>query len=78
MHLAAIAGAPLLSIWGATHPFCGFRAWNQTDRTSLQLALPCRPCSVYGNRPCLRGDLACLRGLSPDDIAARIAQMANL
>lgn len=78
MHLAAIAGAPLLSIWGATHPFCGFRAWNQSDRTTLQVPLPCRPCSVYGKRPCRRGDLQCLRSISPDLVFERIVRMANM
>ena len=78
MHLASIAGATLLSIWGATHPFCGFRAWGQTDRTTIQVPLDCRPCSVYGNRPCHRDDLLCLRSIEPEDVFARIAAMAQL
>ncbi|MDE6541614.1 MAG: glycosyl transferase family 1, partial [Muribaculaceae bacterium] len=65
MHLAAIAGTPTLSIWGATHPYCGFAAWRQSDADTIQLPVPCRPCSVFGNRPCRRRDLMCLDAIRP-------------
>ncbi|MDE6135338.1 MAG: glycosyltransferase family 9 protein [Muribaculaceae bacterium] len=72
MHLAAIAGAPTLSIWGATHPYCGFRAWRQGDESTLQVPLECRPCSVFGNKPCHRGDYLCLTGIRPETVVAAI------
>lgn len=72
MHLAAIASTPTVSIWGATHPYCGFTAWRQTDNDFIQLPVPCRPCSVFGNKPCLRGDLMCLRAIRPDAVIARV------
>lgn len=72
MHLAAIAGAPTVSIWGATHPFCGFTAWHQTDADTVQLSLECRPCSVFGNKPCRRGDMLCLRAIKPATVAAHV------
>lgn len=68
MHLAAIAGAPTVSVWGATHPYCGFEGWRQTDDGTIQLPLSCRPCSVFGDKPCRNGDLLCLRGIKPDVI----------
>jgi len=74
MHLAAIAGTPTLSIWGATHPYCGFTAWRQTDDDFIQLPVPCRPCSVFGNKPCRGNNLQCLRAIRPDTIAARIRE----
>lgn len=74
MHLAALCGTPVLSVWGATHPNAGFAAWNQPADRQIQLELPCRPCSIYGNRPCPRGDNACLTQLRPQDVAARIMQ----
>lgn len=77
MHLAAIAGTPTVSIWGATHPYCGFTAWRQSEADTLQLPVPCRPCSVYGNRPCLRGDYLCLRGIRPDMVASRVIEVIN-
>ncbi len=74
MHLAAIAGTPTLSIWGATHPYCGFAAWRQSDADTIQLPVPCRPCSVFGNRPCRRRDLMCLDAIRPAAVVARVLE----
>ena len=61
MHLASWAGTRVLSIWGATHPYAGFYGWGQDETLAVERNdLPCRPCSVYGNKLCLRGDYACL------------------
>ena len=73
MHLASIVGTPVVSIWGATHPFAGFMGWGQPPENAVQLDLPCRPCSIYGNKPCLRGDYSCLKNISPDQVVDRIA-----
>ncbi len=72
MHLAAIAGAPTISIWGATHPSAGFTAWRQGPETVIGADLKCRPCSVFGDKPCRYGDYRCMRSISPQSIAARI------
>lgn len=72
MHLASITGTPVVSIWGATHPYAGFMGWNQKSDLSVQTDLPCRPCSIYGNKPCARGDFACMRSISPEQIFNKI------
>ena len=72
MHMAAIAGAPVISIWGATHPDLGFRPWNMDPDLAIQLPLACRPCSVFGNRPCQIGTLECLRAITPKQIVEKI------
>lgn len=72
MHLASIAGARVVSVWGATHPYAGFLGWGQRDADALQVQMDCRPCSIYGNRPCLRGDYACLSAISPEDVVGRV------
>ncbi len=72
MHLAAIAGTPTISIWGATHPYCGFKGWRLSDADIIQLPLPCRPCSVYGNKPCLTGDYKCLTAIRPEVVFNKI------
>lgn len=72
MHLASLAGTPVVSIWGATHPFAGFMGWNQDTANAVEVELPCRPCSIYGNKPCRRKDYACLRQISPQMILNRI------
>ena len=72
MHLASITGVPVVSIWGATHPYAGFQGWGQEPSNFIQADMDCRPCSVYGNKPCLRGDYACLTRISPDTVAEKI------
>lgn len=72
MHLASLVHTPVVSIWGATHPFAGFMGWNQNPTNAVQVDLPCRPCSIYGNKPCMRGDMACMNQIKPEDIIQRI------
>ena len=72
MHLASLYGVPVVSIWGGTHPFAGFYGWRQPYENAAQIELYCRPCSVFGNKPCYRGDLACMHELTPLAIAQKI------
>lgn len=72
MHLATLAGTRCVSIWGATHPFCGFKPRGVNDTDILQLDMTCRPCSVFGNKKCYRGDYHCLHGISPDRIISTL------
>ena len=72
MHLASLVGTRVVSIWGGTHPYAGFLGWNQKPENCVQLDLPCRPCSVYGNKPCLRGDYACMNGIVPSQIVEKL------
>ena len=72
MHLASLFGVPVVSVWGATHPFAGFYGWGQADENAVQIDLYCRPCSVFGNRPCYRGDHACMQLLPEEMITKKI------
>lgn len=72
MHLASLVRTPVVSIWGATHPYCGFKGWRQKEEDIIQLPMTCRPCSVFGNKPCFRGDYLCLRGIQPQTILSGI------
>ncbi|MGL4806354.1 MAG: glycosyltransferase family 9 protein [Bacteroidales bacterium] len=75
MHFASLVGTPVISVWGATHPYAGFLGYNQAEDNAIQTDLPCRPCSVFGNKPCLRNDYACLNQISPDRIFDKIQQL---
>ncbi len=80
MHLAALSGVPVLSVWGATHPFAGFGPYGQAGEHLLQIpneTLACRPCSVFGNKPCWRGDLACLHMISVDMVFERLQTLLD-
>lgn len=72
MHLAAMAGTKVVSVWGATHPFGGFTPWNQPKENRVEAALPCRPCSAFGALPCRRGDHACMAAIRPEEIIKKV------
>lgn len=77
MHLASLVAVPVVSVWGATHPYCGFKGFHQSDANTIQLALTCRPCSVFGNKPCHRGDYHCLWGIAPSLIIDRVKEIID-
>lgn len=72
MHLGALANTKVFSVWGATHPLAGFVPWNQPDSYRLQVELSCRPCSIYGKKPCYRKDHACMTELTSDRVISFI------
>ncbi|MCM1029175.1 MAG: glycosyltransferase family 9 protein [Pseudoflavonifractor sp.] len=78
MHMAALKGIPVISIWGATHPNAGFAGASSPTSLRLQdLSLPCRPCSIYGNKPCRisPGEYPCLNAVSPTQVADKILSL---
>lgn len=75
MHLATLAGVPVVSVWGATHSYAGFGALGKNDHLQAEIStdlLPCRPCSVFGNKPCYRKDYACLNQLSGETVFQKV------
>jgi ADP-heptose:LPS heptosyltransferase len=80
MHLAALTGTPLISVWGGTHPDIGFAPYGKTPDSIIQISrdeLPCRPCSVYGRETCFRGDFACLNRITPETVVSRVLQVLS-
>lgn len=71
MHLASLVGTRVVSVWGATHPYAGFLGFGQSEADCIQRDLPCRPCSIYGNKPCLYKDYRCM-DITPEEIVKRI------
>ncbi|MFC7356122.1 glycosyltransferase family 9 protein [Jejudonia soesokkakensis] len=52
-HLAAMYGIPVLTLWGVTHPYLGFKPFNQPNKNQLisnRDKYPLIPTSVYGNK----------------------------
>ena len=75
MHMASLTGLPVVSIWGATHPYAGFLGWGQKEENAVQVELDCRPCSIFGQKPCRRGDYACLHNISPTAIVEKVERI---
>ncbi|MDR2469059.1 MAG: glycosyltransferase family 9 protein [Tannerella sp.] len=71
MHFASLVGAKAISIWGATHPYAGFYGYGQAPELAVQTKLSCRPCSVFGKKPCYRGDRACLTHIDPETVVRK-------
>ncbi|MCM1320166.1 MAG: glycosyltransferase family 9 protein [Muribaculaceae bacterium] len=77
MHIASLVGLRVVSVWGATHPYCGFMGWHQRREDAVQLDMMCRPCSIYGNKPCRFSDFHCLEGLPPTLILDHIDRLLS-
>ncbi len=77
MHLASLAGTPVVCIWGATHPFAGYNGWRQNPENAIQVPMECRPCSIFGSKPCYREDYACLFRVTPDMVLKRVYEILN-
>lgn len=71
-HLASVAGTRVVSIWGATHPAAGFAGFGQKESDSIQADLACRPCSIYGKKPCRYEDYRCLNSINPETVIEKI------
>jgi ADP-heptose:LPS heptosyltransferase len=78
LHMASLVGTPVVSIWGPTHSHTGFEPLGENKNLKVEIdpsVLTCRPCSVFGNKPCFRGDYACLNWIEVTDVKAKIRQV---
>ncbi len=51
-HIAAMLGVKVITIWGVTHPYAGFKPFNQPDHYAMLAnrdLFPQIPTSIYGN-----------------------------
>lgn len=73
MHLADLAGVPVLSIWGGTHPDMGYGLSGTNHQLNIlsPLELDCQPCSVFGKSRCKLKDtpFLCLTSIPPEEVA---------
>jgi ADP-heptose:LPS heptosyltransferase len=73
-HIAAMLGIKVVTLWGITHPYAGFRPFNQPQENSLlanRNIYPLIPTSVYGNKfP--ESYATCMKSIYPEDVIAKI------
>ncbi len=74
MHLASLMAVPVVSIWGATHPYSGFLGWKQSMDNCVGVDFSCRPCTAHSDRKCKYGDYRCLESLHSSKIIEVINQ----
>ena len=73
-HIAAMLGVPVVTLWGATHPYAGFLPFNQSLDNALvsdRNQYPQLPTSVYGNKK-VAGYENAMRTILPEQVVARI------
>lgn len=73
-HIAAMLGIKVITLWGATHPFAGFKPFNQPDENCLvpdRNKYPLLPTSVYGNKIVI-GYEEVMRTISPETICSLV------
>ncbi len=76
-HLAAIYGVPVVTLWGATHPYLGFTPFQQPLENSLlpnREQYPFLPTSVYGKTK-VPGYEKAMYTISPDAVVNKILAM---
>ena len=73
-HIAAMLGVKAITLWGATHPFAGFKPFNQPDDFCLisdRSNYPLLPTSVYGNKQ-VKGYDEVMRTILPSQVIEKI------
>lgn len=69
-HLAAMYDVPVITLWGNTHPYAGFKPFRQPEEYSLTpdlLKYPLLPTSVYGKK-IIAGYKDCMADISTDEV----------
>lgn len=78
-HLAAIAGVPVVTLWGGTHPYAGFGPFGQPDSHYLIPDLnqyPKLPTSVFGNKQ-IAGYEDAMRTIAPEAVVSKIQEILS-
>ena len=78
-HVAAMLGVKVITLWGATHPYAGFKPFNQPDDfciTSDREKFPLLPTSVYGNKK-VKGYENVMRSIAFESIVKKIYLVLN-
>ena len=73
-HIAAMLGVKVITLWGATHPYAGFKPFNQPDDfclTSDRSQFPLLPTSIYGNKM-VEGYEEVMRTILPTQVIEKI------
>jgi len=73
LHVASLAGAPVVTIFGPTVPSQGYAPWNPRARIVEESELGCRPCGAHGHQECPIGTHDCMKRIT----TARVVQAGD-
>lgn len=77
-HLAALVGAPTISIFGPTVLDFGYRPWNPNAVVVENSAIACRPCGSHGHQKCPRGTHECMTSISSERVFNEAKKLIGL
>ncbi len=60
-HMAAYNNTPVITIFGPTTSFMGFRPWSNNAAIVEEKSLNCRPCGKHGHKQCPLGHHNCMK-----------------
>jgi len=78
-HYAAMMDVNTITIWGVTHPYTGFAAFNQPYENAILPDLekyPNIPCSINGNKV-YEGYEDVMRSISPKRVEGKVLNTIN-
>jgi ADP-heptose:LPS heptosyltransferase len=73
-HIAAMLGIPVITLWGATHPYAGFAPFHQPINYSITAdrnKFPLLPTSIYGNKT-IPGYEDVMRTIAPKEVVEKL------
>ncbi len=71
-HIASSFNIPSIVFFGPTVLSFGFEPFSDKYKVFEVKYLPCRPCSIHGEKPCKRKDYACLNWIEPEMVFEEI------
>lgn len=78
-HFSALYGVPTITLWGGTHPYAGFKPFNQPKENSFIPDLkkyPHIPYTVYGNKM-IEGYEYAMRTIEPELVSDKIIEIIS-
>jgi ADP-heptose:LPS heptosyltransferase len=76
-HMAAMLGVPVVTLWGATHPYAGFAPFKQPLSNALtanRQQYPMLPTSIYGNTV-VEGYEDAMRTIVPQTVVDKVNEV---
>jgi ADP-heptose:LPS heptosyltransferase len=67
-HISEAFGIPVISIFGPTSEYFGFRPHLKKSKVISNEKLWCRPCSADGKKSCFRKEQYCMTGISAERV----------
>ncbi|MCP4632075.1 MAG: glycosyltransferase family 9 protein [candidate division Zixibacteria bacterium] len=76
MHFAEALDAPVIAIFGPTHPCLGFNPLGEYD-ISLTSNEECSPCSLHGEKECYKDKRYCMININPKLVVEAVGNIIS-